>query len=149
MMIEIRRQLDAARKAGLDIRYLDEHIFVSRVCGLREPLAEFARSEGLIDADPIPMLPPCGAPGVKESPAAAWIKRILASSPEAHVLISHVGFDRDDLRRCQLVGQPEGLVAAERDAERQAWHDPRLREVIESAFVALLRYDQVAGLSIQ
>ena len=143
MMREIRRQLDALRKAGLDIRYLDEHMGVSWACGLREHLAEFARSEGLVDAHALPSLPSGNVPHNRKHPAEAWSQRVLAADAGTYVLVSHVGFDRPDLQRLQAVGQPEGVCAAERDAERRAWHDPSFRQAIESRQMRLLRYDQV------
>ena len=141
MMTEIRHQLDAARRAGLDIRYLDEHMGVSWVCDLREPLAEFARSEGLVDAHPIPFLSGWN----QDTPdiSAAWVDAIRACPAGMRVLLSHVAFDREDFQEFRYSGKVAGEVATERDAERRAWSDPRLREAIASGGVKLLRYDEV------
>ena len=146
MMVEIRRQLDAARRAGLDIRYLDEHMGVSWACGLRGLLAEFARSEGLIDADPIPSLRGWSHGGSNPDIAAAWANAIQSCPSGIRVLISHVGFDRKDFHKFQVPGQAEGEVAAQRDAERRAWNDPRLRETLTCGGVQILRYDEAARL---
>ena len=142
MMVEIRRQFDAARRAGLDIRYLDEHMGVSWACGLRELLAGFARSEGLVDAHPFSSLRIRGQAGTNRDLAADWTDAIQACPSGVHVLVSHVGFDREDLRNYHVPGQPEGEVAAQRDAERRAWNDPRLSERIAHGGVEILRYDE-------
>jgi len=145
MMTEIGRQLDAARRAGLDIRYLDEHMGVSWVCGLREHLANFARSEGLVDAIPISSVPRWSHVGRGSDIAEAWIKVIQSCPPGIRVLVSHVGFDREDFRCYQEPGQAEGVVATQRNAERMAWHSSSLRECIISRGIKLLRYDEVSA----
>ena len=143
MMMEIRRQLDAARRAGLNIRYLDEHMGVSWACGLRGLLAGFAQTEGLMDAHPYPHLPGWRH-GSNPDIAAAWGAAIQACPSGVRVLVSHVGFDREDFRKFQIPGQAEGEVAAQRDAERRAWNDPRLRECLACGGVEILRYDEAA-----
>ncbi|MEI6036183.1 MAG: hypothetical protein WCS65_18105 [Verrucomicrobiae bacterium] len=117
---------------------------MSWACGLRGLLADFARSEGLIDAHAFQSLPRGSHGGSNPDLAAAWANAIRSCPSGIRVLVSHVGFDREDFRKFQVPGQAEGEVAAQRDAERRAWNDPRLRECIACGGVEILRYDEAA-----
>ena len=116
---------------------------VSWACGLRGLLADFARSEGLIDAHAFQSLPRGSHGGSNPDLAAAWANAIRSCPSGIRVLVSHVGFDREDFRKFQVPGQAEGEVAAQRDAERRAWNDPRLRKFLAGAGIEVIRYDEV------
>ena len=137
-MAEIEAQLRRAQEAGLNIGYLDEHMGVGWLGGLRQRLAEFTRHEGLVEAHRF-----SGLPAAPDAPTD-WIEcfrcRLAVASTGAYVLITHPGFDRDDLRRFHGAGHSPGEVARQRDAERRGLTDPRLSEILLEHGVELTQY---------
>lgn len=137
-MAEVAAQLRLAREAGLDIQYLDEHMGVGWLGGLNQRLAELAQREGLVEAGRFQGLP--AAPDA----SADWVEklgqRLALATSGAYVLVNHPGFDRDDMRRFHMAGQPCGEVARQRDAERRGLTDPRLDAILQRNGVVLTRY---------
>jgi predicted glycoside hydrolase/deacetylase ChbG (UPF0249 family) len=135
---EAEAQLDQARALGLEIAYLDEHMGVGWLPGLRERLAALREQAGLVDAPRFRSLP-----GVESKGAdlvSTWLARIDAAPPGTYVFVTHPGVDDEEMRRLYLAGEPPGEIARERDAERRALTDPRLAEGLRERGVEIVRY---------
>jgi len=139
-LLEVAAQLRIARESGLHISYLDEHMGVSWI-GLRESFADLARREGLIDAFPIPSLPNERPP---EMGLVEGLIEQLRHTPEGpYVFITHPMWDDEEAQSfCGSVSSP-GAVARERDLDRRALIDPRLREFARDFGVHFARYDEI------
>ena len=143
-MAEIEAQLRHARAAGLNLSYIDEHMGVSWVGGLRERIRALAEREGLIDAFKFE-----GLPSVQNAHAGLlerWQAQLQDAQPGAYVIVTHPGRDEDDMRQMSMHSQgwQPGSVAQERDAERQALCDPKFVQVCRNSDVQLARYSEVA-----
>jgi predicted glycoside hydrolase/deacetylase ChbG (UPF0249 family) len=146
---EVEAQLARARTAGLTITYLDEHMGVGWLPGLRDALATLARREGLIDGG---LLALSGMPHVEtaadreddeEALAARWLTALDACEPGTYLLVTHPGKDAPDMRTFFLAGGESGVVAKERDREWRALTGDLFREGCAVRGVRLLRYDEV------
>jgi predicted glycoside hydrolase/deacetylase ChbG (UPF0249 family) len=147
---EVEAQLAFARAAGLMITYLDEHMGVGWLPGLRDALAALARREGLIDATILPLsglprveMPAAGEEDAAESLVNRWLAALDACEPGTYLLVTHPGKDAPDMQAFYVVGGEPGVVAWERDQERQALTRTRFREGCAARSVSLLRYDEV------
>ena len=138
---EVEAQLRRAREAGLNIRYLDEHMGVSWIGGLRPRLVELTRREGLVPSERFASLPP--APAAPSDWVANFRSRLAAAKPGTYVLVSHPGREGDDMRRFHRPEQPPGAVARERDAERRGLIDPALSAILRDRNVHLAQYTEV------
>jgi predicted glycoside hydrolase/deacetylase ChbG (UPF0249 family) len=145
---EVEAQLARARAAGLTVTYLDEHMGVGWLPGLRAELAALARREGLIDAGTLPLsgLRPVDMPDDGEEPASLanrWLAALDACEPGTYLLVTHPGKDAPDMRAFYLEGGEPGVVAKERDWERRALTLSLFREGCAARGVSLLRYNEV------
>lgn len=141
MVAEVQAQLDRASAAGLQLSYLDEHMGVGWVGGLRQRLAELARREGLADAHGLrhlPMLSPFDG-----DPVERLIASLRAAPSGNYVYVTHPGCDAEDMRRFSHAGLAPGQIARERDADRRLWLDPRLRQYGRDHDVEFVRYTDV------
>jgi hypothetical protein len=141
VMGEVAAQLARARDAGLPVAYLDEHMMVGRLPGLRDRFAAFARSEGLAYAPGLPALP--DPPSVGDDLVARWTEQVARAAEGTYLLVTHPGRDADDMRRFVHAGLAPGQVARERDAERCALCAPRLPDALRRNNVELIRYTEV------
>lgn len=132
---EAQAQLDRARALGVEIAYLDEHMGVGWLPGLRECLAALAEREGLVDAHPFSSL--AAVESEAEDLVSMWLVWIDAAPPGTYVLVTHPGIDEEEMRQ---FGDEPGVVARERDAERRALTDPRLAEALRERGVEIVRY---------
>lgn len=158
VMLEVRAQLNCAREAGLKIEYMDEHMGVSWLPGLRERFAQFAREEGLLDAFPILSLPFPRDTNVDSSAqhdfeaatteqVAKWIAALEAAPSGDYVLVTHPGEDNEEMRRFFLAGhEANGEVARDREIDRRAWCDPELRRYVETCNIEMIRYTDALQL---
>jgi hypothetical protein len=145
---EVEAQLKRARAAGLTITYLDEHMGVGWLPGLRTELSALARREGLIDVGTLPLssLPRIDMPDTgKDAEALAnrWLGALDASEPGTYLLVTHPGKDAPDMQAFYLEGGEPGVVATERDQERRALTLPLFREGCADRGVYLLGYNEV------
>jgi predicted glycoside hydrolase/deacetylase ChbG (UPF0249 family) len=136
---EIRAQLAKARAAGLDIRYVDQHMGVGWI-GLRHAIAELCAEEGLVNGDDFEYLE-VRQQGEEDSMDA--LRRSVAESTHpVAVYVNHPGFDRPDMQEFVHEGLEPGFIARERDGDRKFWMDPRLSRMAESGAFTPIRYDQ-------
>jgi predicted glycoside hydrolase/deacetylase ChbG (UPF0249 family) len=141
-MAEIEAQLLRLRESGLHISYIDEHMGVSWIGGLRERIRELAQREGLIDAYSFGGLP--AVQSANDHLLARWQTQLENAEPGAYVLVTHPGRDAEDMQQMYFQGTQPGEVARERDAERQALCDPRFMQICRDNGVQLARYTDVA-----
>lgn len=133
MLAEIEAQLTKARRAGLSLAYIDEHMGVSSPWPeLRAGISELAAREGLQDVHAVPGLPPGEAANARE----ALLSALEQAAPGAYVHVTHPGWDADDMRRFDGTGQ----VARWRDADRRLLTDPSLPEALAARGVQVVRY---------
>ena len=138
---EVQAQLDAARRHGLHISYLDEHMLVGSVTGLGERLAELCLREHLICAAAIPWLP---SPQTRPANLVEWwIEQLRHIPPGTYTLVSHPV--HDDQETQAFYGRGRGMareeIARRRDGVRRALIDPGFRQVCRELGVEFIRYD--------
>jgi hypothetical protein len=138
---EAAAQLAHARAAGLPIVYLDEHMGVGWLPGLRDALSDLCRREGLIEAGAIAFgtLPKSDDTNLVDR----WLRSLDAADSGIYRTVTHPGKDAPDMQAYYLAGGEPGVVARERDAERRALCDPRLREGLAAHGIVSVRYDEV------
>jgi len=140
---ETRAQLELLRSLGFTISYLDEHMFVGWLPGLRERLQVLASTHGLIVAAPVPGLP--DVEGDFADGFAQLIARISQAPAGDHVWITHPTFDDEETRSIRP-GRQGWDVASERDGDRRLLCDDRLKNWCEQNGVEVVRYSQVLAL---
>jgi chitin disaccharide deacetylase len=170
---EVTAQLERARQAGLEIRYLDEHMGLGWLPGLRQQLRDVARRESLVYAPDLARLPALTSaadrPGVdgdradEESggaesggaesggadPGGGLAGRIRAAADGTYLLVTHPGLDTPDLRELRGVGYPDaGTVAVERDSDRRALLSADVRSACQDRDVSLIRYTDLGTAEV-
>lgn len=141
MMLEVRAQLAKARTAGLEIRYLDQHMGVGWVNGLGDELRSLCREENLIFAEGLP-----GLPSVEQgfdNPVDDLIARLKTASAGTYIYVTHPTLDDEETRAIVGMGNQPGQIARERDADRRLWLDERLRAACQQFDVEFVRYSQI------
>ena len=141
-LAEIEAQLALARQHGLSITYLDEHMGISWIGGLRAGITALAQRERLVDTHSIPGLPRAEVPA--EPLVANWCARLAITQPGPHVLVSHPSYAGPDLHALCLPNQASGQVAPARNAERLALLDPQWRAACRADNVESIRYVDAA-----
>jgi chitin disaccharide deacetylase len=142
MVAEAQAQLARARELGLEVRYIDAHMGVTWLPGLKEAVAELARQEGLINAAIHGGLPKAAQPAKGDDPVAALLGRLAAAPPGTYVFVTHPASDDPETRDFHVIGEPQGEVAAEREADRRLLCDRRLIEGMLRLGVEPVRYDE-------
>lgn len=141
VMAEVQAQLDKARQHGLNLAYMDEHMGVAGLPGLRARFAALAAREGLVYRPDLSRLPDGEAKTGDR--AANWAARLLAAPPGTYLLVTHPGYDAPDMQALGHAGLGAGEVAADRDTDRRALTDARLRQACRERPVELIRYVDV------
>ena len=124
MLREVEAQCQRIQAAGLTLTYLDEHMGVGWLPGLREGLREIARREHLSYADDVPPLPE--SPDVLSDPVENLLHRIEHAPPGTYRFVTHPGRDADDMREFFHRGLAPGQIALERSTDRLLLCDARL-----------------------
>jgi hypothetical protein len=142
---EAAAQLDRLRRLGFDVAYLDTHMLVDRVAGVGDPLASLRADEGLADGNaPDPLPDPEGGAGagagVGNGPAAL-LRRLAAADDGTYLLVGHPAYDDAEMRGFERAGDPPGLVAADRDAQRRLFAAPSVRAYCAERGVEAVRFD--------
>ena len=141
-MAEIDAQLRRLREAGLSPVYLDEHMGVGYLPGLRDRLDAFCRDRGLLPAWRVQPVHVADA----DCPSAllsSWARILGELDGDRVVFVVHplAGWDED--RRVTNETHPPGLVAVRRNADRLAAVSPALRFLLAKAGVRPARYTDV------
>jgi predicted glycoside hydrolase/deacetylase ChbG (UPF0249 family) len=141
MVAEVRAQLDMARACGLEIGYMDTHMGVSWVGGLKEPLEQMAEREGLvyshIAAAHLPRLE-----GDLANPVDALLARLDAAKPGTYIVVGHPCYDRVDVRMFDHAGLTESQGVA-RDWQRRIFRDGKVLDYCRETGVVPIRYTEI------
>lgn len=146
VIAELTAQLARLRGTGLPIHYMDEHmVFSAALPGLRAPLEDFARREGLVYEMGLPGLP--FAPGeealLEGDHPGRFLHRLQAVSTGTWLAISHPAVDSPEMRCVRMAGQAYGDVAADRCRQALMFSAPEVLAYCSSRRVRLLRYDEL------
>jgi chitin disaccharide deacetylase len=147
---EVAAQLGKARSAGLEIRYLDEHMGVGRALpGLRERLRTLARRASLVYAPDLARLPALTSASAGAGAGTDLADRIRSAEDGTYLLVTHPGIDTAELRAIRGVGYPDaGAVAAERDGDRRALLSADVRKACQDHDVTLISYTDLDAAEI-
>lgn len=127
---EVRAQLLRLRTAGLTPYYLDEHMGVGWLPGLRDALDNLARTEGLFYLETAPFQRLEGAPDKRYANAAAFQTLLTNLHGGPHLLITHPTYTEP---HAQWPGGPDDALT--READRLLLLDPRLPQVLNESGV--------------
>ncbi len=141
LVAEVQAQLDLARQCGLDIQYMDTHMGVSWVGGLKEPLLEMAEREGLVYAN-LPVGRLARVEGEFANPVDALIARLDAAEPGTYIIVGHPCYDRVDVRMLDHAGLKESQGVA-RDWQRRIFMDRKVIDYCRETGVEPIRYDEI------
>lgn len=140
MIAEIKAQLDRARNRGLKITYVDEHMDILWLRGLKERFDRLAAEEGLIQAETIRYLPVKWAD--HRTPLEALSVGLKAAAPGTYAFFTHPGMDTSEMRAMVHPGIEPGRVARERDADRKMLAGPEIKEMFRELDVETITYEQ-------
>lgn len=132
---EVVAQLARLRGLGFAVKYLDEHMGVGWLPGVRERLQVLAAREGLIVAHPIESLPPGGS----------LLAQLDAAPDGDWLFVTHPAFDDAEMQSVGNADFAPGQIARERDADRALLLDWKLRRELEARQVLVARYSEVLG----
>lgn len=151
-LAEVSAQLRRLRALGFRVRYLDEHMGVGWVANLADGLRRLASEEGLLLArdlaDPLPHSPdatPRDASSASVDRVEQWLSRLRRADPaRPHVLITHPTIDDEETKSIHGPLHPPGTLSRDRDRDRLALLDPRLRDGLRDLGVRCVRYVDLA-----
>lgn len=145
MLAEAQAQLDLLRKKGFPVVYLDDHMGVSWLPGLRDALADLAHREGLVFQPPLTPLP-----AVDDAHLAAddYAGRLMASLDIArpgvpYLVVGHPTYDDTETASIRHGQTPYGFHARDRNGQRLLFLRPDVVAYVQRKGVRLLRYDEV------
>ncbi len=139
---EIRAQLNKARGAGFDIRYLDTHMGFSWINGIDDAMADLARTEGLIyHPEGLSRLPK--VEGAFSDPVERLISQLRQAEPGTYLYVNHPGCDNEEMRQFIHPGLGVGQVAREREQDRRLWCDQRLMNFCREHGVQPIRFTEL------
>lgn len=136
-LAEVQAQLDDARDQGLPISYLDEHLEVGRLDGLREGFARLAEREGLVYRPDLPSLPPAET---SDDPIRELLRRVDLAGEGCYLHAACPTFDCAEMRLCFSDAAPLGQVGRERDRMRRLLTNSALRECLDARGVRSITY---------
>jgi predicted glycoside hydrolase/deacetylase ChbG (UPF0249 family) len=152
---EVRAQLERARKHGLSIRYIDEHMGVGWIHAkggenmrLRALLQRLAKDEGLVWHQAARELPPAEEVGprptaVRRRPWETLVGRLDQAEPGTYIFFCHPAHDTDETRQVSSGGGAPGEVAEERAADLSLATSAELRHALNERGIRCIRYDEV------
>jgi len=140
IVAELKAQLERARAAGLDPKYLDSHMGFDWFEGLREKMAAFAKAEGLLYQPPglarLPDVRPAPA-----DPVEGLMARLdRAEEGKTYLLVTHPAYDTEEMRRLTYGDRKPGEIARERDGDRRMLMDPRIVAYVRDLDVEPIRF---------
>jgi len=147
VLAEMTAQLARMRDAGLDVKYMDEHMGFDWLDGVAERLEGLARREGLLrgrgTVRPLP-----GVEGRFEDVGDEIVARVAAAAPGTYLLVGHPGYDRPDMQAFGHEGQPPGSVARDRVRQRLGFLSPKVADYAAAHAVQFARYTDVLTLTL-
>lgn len=145
MIAELEAQLQRLRRVGFTVDYLDQHMGIGWLPGLRPALADLCRREGLIDAEaefPQRLPQPAGS----DSLLAKVLAGLAKAAPGFYVQVTHPTSDDPEMAAFTLVGAPERRIGGERNGDRLLWLVPELRAACHTHGVTIVTYRQALAL---
>ena len=140
--LEVTAQLDLLRALGFSITYLDEHMGVGWLPGLRERLQVLAERENLLWAHPVAGLPHVGS-GL--GPRESLLARVDAAPEGEWLFVTHPAFDDAEMQAVGNADFAPHQIARERDEDRALLLDEQLRAELERRQLLVPRYSEVLG----
>jgi len=137
LIAEVQAQLDLARARGFNIEYMDEHMLVGAVPGLRNELDSLGDREGL-DHSHLSLAALPSVEGEFESPLKRFIARLGAAEPGTYMVVGHPCYDTEEVRRL-WTGRPVP-VGHMRDWERRYFMDPEVLEYCSARGIEAIRF---------
>jgi len=143
ILAEVAAQLERLRSLGLKVAYIDEHMDLGRIEGVREGLARIAKREGLVFRPPLDSLPLTSGDFDEHDHASRLIAALGCAEPGTYLVAGHPAFDDDEMGRCHGAGKAEGEVGPDRNAERLMFMREDVVAWCRENDVQLLRYDEL------
>lgn len=142
---EAEAQLARARSMGLRIACMDEHMGVGGLPGLRPELQKLCDREGIPHLNSLNLM---RLPTTENIPLVErWLMALKDASEGTYLVVTHPGRVAPDMEAFYEVGGTPGIIARERDAERQALTDPALTAGLDLLGVESVRFSEfIAGL---
>lgn len=141
---EAEAQLRRLRGLGLKLSYIDDHMGVTWIPGIKEAIYALACREGLIfvPADFNP-LPACKGLEASKGLAARLIKRLEAVPSGVYTNIFHPAFEDPEMVALTLPGRNAGEIARERDADRRLLCDADFADFLNRSGMESVCYDDL------
>jgi len=142
IMAEVTTQLEVARDAGLDIKYLDTHMGFAWIEDVDDALQDMCSLDGLVYANAIEgfrRLPIADADDRPDAVAEA----ILGAEEGDYILVAHPAYDDPEMREVGFDGLGPGQIAREREVERMMFMDERVLRAVEKRGVELVKYTEL------
>lgn len=140
MLLEVRRQVDAVRAAGVSPSYLDTHMGFDRLPGVGDALRVLAAEQGLRFTAREPAYVPFREPGEN---GASWLEGMRPLPSGTYQLITHPGSDTPDFHAFSHAGLLPGQIARERAAETRALCSPAFRAGLTEVGFKLVRFSSL------
>ncbi|MFN3730014.1 MAG: ChbG/HpnK family deacetylase [Fimbriimonadaceae bacterium] len=141
-ILEVEAQWQRLQDLRLQVRYMDEHMGVGWIPGLRERLQVFAQLRGLNylpNLQPLPD-PPKGLPSDEQ-----FIERVRLASPGNYLYVNHPAYATTATWDLIHEGLDPGQVARERDEDRRLWMDARVKWMASSGEFQPIRYSEIGA----
>jgi hypothetical protein len=147
MMREVAAQYDLLVDLGFQITYLDEHMLVGAVGGLKDALKDFAQDHGLIysrallEGETLAWLPAWGEPA--EHPGTELADFLADVEPGTYLLVGHPGTKDEEMQPIRLPGEDSGTEAIARNRQRRMFMDIEIVDYCDNVGIELLRYSDL------
>lgn len=146
ILLEYDRQLDLLTRLGLNISYVDSHMFPERyIDGLSQAMSDWARRKGLIDHIHYYRFPKKPEPGPAYSleeglqSVTAWLDLLEEGG---YFSVMHPAKYSREMLLCRNSQVPAGKVATVRDVEYRVLLSRRLEQICDERGIKRLRYDE-------
>jgi predicted glycoside hydrolase/deacetylase ChbG (UPF0249 family) len=138
---EVDAQLGHLRSRGLSIAYMDEHMGVGSLPGLRSALKEICRREGILHLASLDLM---RLPALTEKPLVdRWLEALQKAPPGTYLVVTHPGRMAPDMNAFFEIGGTPGVIAKERDAERRALADVSLKQGLGRLAINSVRFSDL------
>ncbi len=146
VLLEYNRQLDLLTRLGLDIRYVDSHMFPELFAeGLSRAMSDWARQKGLIDHIQYYRFPGKLEPDPHSTfetgltAATAWLDSLVDGG---YFSVMHPAKYSREMLLYKNQRVPAGLVATQRNLEYQLLLSRRLEQYCDEHSIRRVRYDE-------
>ena len=120
---------------------MDEHIGGGGLPGLRASLTELCEREGIphLNSLNLARLPAAGSGDL----VAGWLSALKGAPSGTYIVVTHPGRIAPDMEAFFEIGGSPGVIAKERDAERQALANPKLKEGLAALGIESVRFSDL------